>query len=244
MKFFTLVFIIFGSTTCISQQIITGTIDNWNNEETNVLMMTSFDEAETIGSIDSLGTFKIEMDGSIVEKIRQTKNEQPEENASGWKKHIPTIKETFGCNNNDSLKITNGSITFHKFTFFMGSLALGNFEEKKMYGSFSAASSRAFLDAYTSLDKRNAEVGYILDWYYVDEPASIIGTCTVKFLLPGESVQKTEIKNLEFKTGWNMVKISSNEIYTDKEGKTYTTKWTYETIDSFPEDVQFVYSGK
>jgi len=238
--------LIFGLAICFNchaQRTFTGNLDKWDNPEANVLMIVSPNDATTIGSVDESGQFNIELTDALVAESKRAEQTQ-NVNSSGMQVSTMSLKKAFSSSDSTSLTVKNGSQIPTTLTF-MGTIPLGNFEQKKMYGGMMASNSRAFAEAFSFYGRKDAKKGYTLNWYYLEEPASVKGTCNSRFNPQGEEMfDKSIVYKLDFKQGWNLIRTSLEETYTDEEGKTHASKWRYTTIDAIPDDTEYVFLAK
>lgn len=221
-----------------AQENFNGTLDSWSNGKADIVSIKG--EPVSIGEIDELGEFTISLNHKIINEFQDTM-EATNSNSSSGNVSFMTIEQAFSCSA-DSLKVVNGNqklITLETF----GGYSIVNMEEKKMLGSFLAVNSAKYARSLISFGKKDAVTGYSLSWHYLEEPAEVIGNCEIKAyaLNQKEFYNKIMSYQLNFKKGWNLVKISADAIYTDKENKSYVSKWSYKTISSIPEDAQYVY---
>ena len=237
-----IVFITFTFTICsytMAQEKLTGTLSSWDKGKANIIMgMTG--EPFAIGTLDESGTFSIPLTDDILVKTKKAMEEY-NKSTSGGQFRLNTIEKAFSCWGGDSLEVENGDQ--HATTLAtMGTMQIADLEQKKMYGDFMAASSEEFANYFTSFGQLDAVKGFYLNWYYLEEPASINGQCAVETYARNQKDSYQEIKayDLDFKKGWNIVKSCVDETFADSDGKTYTSKWTYRTIDEMPAETQFI----
>lgn len=235
-------FITFTFTICsysMAQETLTGTLSSWNQGKADIIMgMTG--EPFAIGTLDESGVFSIPLTDDILVKTKKAMAEY-NSGSSGGQFRLNTLEKAFSCWGGDSLKVENGDQ--HATTLAtMGTMQIADLEQKKMYGDFMATNSEAFANYFTSFGQLDAVKGFYLNWYYLEEPASIKGQCADETYARNQKDSYQEIKayNFNFKKGWNIVKSSVEETYTDSDGKTYASKWTYRTIDEVPEETQYI----
>lgn len=237
MKYIFTLIIILSLTSC-SAQIFTGTLDKWEQKKAEVV--TGLMKPKVIGTIDENGNFNISLPENYLE-AKQKKIEEENSNSENWNSSLLTVKQVFNCYG-DSLQVTNGD----QYLTTLGTMSvfdLVNMKEKKKYGFFLAASSKTFAEAYASFGQKNAKQGFVVDYYYVSEPAMVKGTClTVKYTGNNdENFEKKTDYNLNFKKGWNIVKYKIEEVYKSSSGKTYAKNISYSTCPEFPKNIVFAY---
>lgn len=221
-----------------AQESFSGTLKGWSNGKADIVSIKG--EPVPIGEIDKKGEFTISLNHKIIDEFNSTM-EVTNSNSSSGSVRFMTIERAFSCYY-DSLSVNNGDqkiITLETF----GGYPLVDLKNEKSYGSFIAANSKEFADAYRSFGQKNAVKGFYLSWFYLEKEARVKGDCPTKTyaLNQEEFYQRIISYQLDFKKGWNLVKISADETFTDRDDKTYVSKWTYKTISSIPENLQYIY---
>jgi hypothetical protein len=235
-----IVAILIGFFNCSAQEAISGKLSSWEHGPADVIMMMT-GEPFAIGTVDESGDFNIPLKDDILEKTKKAMAAQNESSSGGRFTSNP-LNVAFSCDKGESLKIENGDQVPTTLAT-MGGFTVASLEKKKMFGSFMIASSEEFAEAFSSYGQKDALPGYYLNWYYLEEPASIKGTCALnEFSVSGkDKYQISTTYKLQFKKGWNLVKVSVNDTYTHSEGKVYSSKFSYNTIKEMPKDVQYVF---
>jgi|GEM_PF-2663553 hypothetical protein len=231
--------VLLSSLSCKAQEKVTGTLPGWENGTADVIM--GFTKPFVIGSVNESGEFEIPLTDDILAKTKEGMEAHNSSSSSG-KFGLNSLKKAFSCSDDSALTVIGGDQQPVTLTTF-GAISIGSMEKKKMYGSMMTANSRAFAEAFQSYGEKDAVKGFYMNWYFVEQPASVEGTCPVKAyaLNQKDLYDKKLVYQLDFKKGWNAVKISLDEIYTDSDGKTYASKWTYQTVDEMPKETEFVY---
>ena len=228
-----------GAFPIAAQQMFNGTLPDWDSGEAQVVSMGG--EPIPVGTINKSGEFQIPLEGNFIEKTENAMkafNEGPQ--SGSWS--LNTISKAYSCYQ-DTLNIINGNQKISTLATFGGAFALANIKEKKLLGHFMLVNSLDFAKAFSTFREMNAVQGYYIDWYFVDEPAKIQGECITKTyaLNQEEFYDGIKVYELNFDAGWNLVKVSADEIFTDSDGKRYVSQWTYATIPTMPEDVKYLY---
>jgi len=106
-----------------------------------------------------------------------------------------------------------------------------------------AASSEDFALSIKNLMNSEFKTGYFVDWYYVDEPATIKGSCSLDAyaINQEEMYTSTQDYDLEFQPGWNIVKYEIEAVFKDRDGKAYPEKERYTTLAKVPADMKFIF---
>lgn len=221
-----------------AQEDFSGTLESWSNGKADIISIKG--EPVPIGEIDKKGEFTISLNHKIIDEFQNTMEVTNSSSSSGTVKFM-TIDRAFSCYN-DSLSVNNGDqkvITLETF----GGYPIVNLEKKKSYGFFIVANSKEFAEAYRSFGQKNAIKGFYLSWFYLEKEAQVKGDCvTTNYALNQEEFYEKIISyQLDLKKGWNLVQIKADETYTDKNDKTYVSKWIYKTISGIPKNAQYIY---
>lgn len=236
-----LVLAILTCTSCRAQKTFSGTLTDWSGDSADVVSIISMDgEPLPVGEIQESGEFKISLEDNFLEKIEKAMGAYNEGQSQG-EMTLNTLEKAFSCYE-DGLQVENGdqkAVTLG----FMGSFTIANIAKKKMYGDFMISNSADFARAFPFYDDKEPVKGYYLDWYYVKEPATVKGECSVKTyaLNQKEFYNKIISYQLDFKKGWNVVKISADAIFTDRDGKKYVSQWTYTTLPEIPAETKYIF---
>ena len=230
---------LFSALSVSAQETFSGTLSGWDSGDAQVVSMGG--EPVPVGTINELGEFIIPLENNFLEKIESAMkafNEGPQ--SGSWK--LNTLSRAFSCYQ-DTLEISNGDQKAATLATFGGTFALANVKEKELLGHFMVVNSLDFVRAVSTYSEMNAVQGYYLDWYFVEEPAKILGKCNTKTYAMNQEEFYNELKvyELDFKQGWNLVKVSAEGIFTDKDDNRYVSKWVYSTIPEIPENAKYLY---
>jgi len=236
----TILFIV--SLNCKAQNKVAGTLPAWDKGNADIIMGMA--ELFSVGTVHGNGEFAIALTNDVLEKTKKSMEAYNSASSGGCLK-LNTLKRVFRCYEEDVLTVTNGdqqAVTLAT----MGAIGIANLDQNEMHGNFMSANSRAFAEAFQSFGQKDAVKGFYLNWYLLEAPASVKGTCntTTYALNQKDSYEQISTYDLKFKDGWNLVKISLVETYTDADGKTYGSSWTYRTINDMPEETQFIFFGE
>lgn len=222
-----------------SQGAITGTIPNWSNGSGEVALVM-MGPPKVLGTFDDQGRLEIPLPPDF---LAQSIKEVEEANASasgGWKASLPTVAERYACSQGEWDINTSGADQPISGFPAMGGFDLVSMEREERLGYLMAASSREFAEG---MEPYNFKPGYFLEWHFVEEPASVKGSCSSDaYAMNVEELYTATMEyDLDFKKGWNIVKYEILEVFTDREGNSYPMKEKYTVLDEMPADVQFIY---
>jgi len=237
MKKFTLFLSFFAAyQILLAQEVFTGTLESWDMGKGDIV--TGMREFMVIGSVDEEGVFTIPLDDDYLEKVKELIQKTNEN--SDWKASLMSIQRAYGNCRDGDVELTNGEQPLMALST-MNTFMIGDLEKDKGYGHFMVASSPEFAESVASFGQKDAVKGYVLDWYYLEEPSTVEGTCTIKTVAQNQEgvYNKKTVYDLNFEKGWNLVKYEYAKLYEDSEGKVYPAEIKYETIDEIPEDVQY-----
>ncbi|NNK73188.1 MAG: hypothetical protein HKO94_08350 [Flavobacteriaceae bacterium] len=226
------------STVHYGQQTIKGKITDYEGDDAEIILPV--ENPKIIGSVSENGKFIIQLEDEMASAVTETLEK------SNAKSDIRIVNNSVGrafyCDSDDVVTI-NGeqmieSVT-RRGTFFMGIL-----EDKKMVGKLQLANSSTFVDSYFSFGKKDYVTGYYIDFYYVNEAASVKGICKTKaYTLDMKSTFfYIHDYDIDLKKGWNIVKIEITEVYEDQEGHLRPLKYRMSTLDKLPKDVQYIFT--
>ncbi len=220
----------------VGQDNIEGTIKDYSSGEGQVI--SGIAAPIIIGEISEEGTFTIPLTNDYKEQLLasiETKNS----GSSDWKTSIPTIQRSYGSCANGKLAISGGEQTAISLTT-IGMFSIGSMEKQKLYGKFTYASDMEFAQDFLAFGQFKVRTGYQLDWMYVEEPASVKGTCSMEsYAVNSEETYNFKSEyDLDFKPGWNIVKYEILEVFTDSNGKQYAMHERSTIIDTLPENVE------
>ena len=193
-----------------------------------------------IGQVETDGAFFVKLEEDAATEVTAAMDKANEE-STNIRMVNQSVSRAFYCDSDD-VKTLNGEQVIETITF-RGNFFLGILEEQKAVGKLSLASSKAFVESYFSLGKKDFVTGYYIDFYYVEEDASVKGICKTKTytLDMKDTFYMTHDYDVELKKGWNIVKIGVTEVYEDQEGRIRPLKFEMHTLTELPEDVEFIF---
>jgi len=107
----------------------------------------------------------------------------------------------------------------------------------KRIGNISLASSRQQVYNFSPAHQFRGDLGYRLTWWYAEKTSSAKIVCNRIYDNYGEQFEMRIINKLEFKPGWNLVKIEVLEAHSPKFYKTLELS----VVKSPPSDAKWVF---
>ncbi|NNC46291.1 MAG: hypothetical protein HKN99_10450 [Winogradskyella sp.] len=230
-----LIVILLTNLSC-AQNTYKGTIDDWDNKQAEIILPT--EEPLVIGKVDTKGTVTLNLSDSLTKTLIDLKKEVDKE--TGNIKIVgQSVSRSFYCKP-EQVNVVNGDIVPIK-AVGRGSFYIGDIKAQKLYGQLRIASSEAFNNSYFSFGKKDFVVGYYIDFFYVEEDASVNGICrSESYTMDMKNVVELIVDyNINLKKGWNLVKIEVAETYVDGE-KIRPLKTVMSTIEAIPQDAKFI----
>ena len=229
---------IFLGTTTYAQETISGTISNHNPDEK---LIVSYDmisrETVPLGTIDDDGNFNISLDQNYLTNIKEKAESGKAKAPEGWEMKFNTVASTFECPGSDT-DYKNGEA----IVAGMPTPEVTNLAGESVYAMLYAVSNADIANWLYSYGQKNSDLGYYLQWFFVEEEASAKASCEMQMYTGNddENYNNVTILNLELKKGWNIVKYNITEVFKDVKGKITPSKTEISRIDSLPEDLQWV----
>lgn len=219
---------------CIAQNSITGTIVNYKNGESS---LSSFDmisgDNMVIGNIDKEGKFTIPLDENYLTAIKE-KAKIAQENASGGSQiKFKTVATTFECFGGElEYKNSEAIITGIPDPEVTG-------KNGKAVSVLYAVNQPEIAQWLYSYGQKNSVKGYYLQWFFVEDLASVKGECRIPTYAGDgeEDYNNITITNLELQKGWNIIKYNITEVFTDATNRTSPSKTEITCITEIPADV-------
>jgi hypothetical protein len=236
-KILTLMAVAFIGNAIYAQGAITGIIPEWSNGSGEVALVM-MGPPKLLGTFDEQGRLEIPLPPDFLAQARKEVEEANASASDGWKASLRTLGENYSCPGGD-LEVAGGDQPISGFPA-MGSFDLVSMEREERFGYLMAASSRDFAEG---MEPYKFIPGYFLEWHFVEEPASVRGTCSSDaYAMNAEELYTATMEYaLDFKKGWNIVKYEILEVFTDREGNSYPKKEKYTVLGEMPADVQFIF---
>lgn len=222
-----------------AQGAITGSIPQWSLGTGEVV--TGLMEPMVVGSVDADGNFSIPLKPGFMEEIRKQVEQQNAGASEGWTSSLLTVGQVFSCYG-EGLEVVNADQPMTRMTT-MGVFNLVNMDEKKRLGYVMATSSEAFARGIMEMGSFTFTEGYILDWVFVDQAASVRGSCATESYAVNqeEKYTRTTSYDLALRPGWNLIKYEISGLFSDRDGKTYPGEERYLTLSDLPADLKYVF---
>lgn len=227
----------------LCQTVINGKIDNYTGKANDLLINPFF--PEIVGKINAKGEFTATFNRSYIENLKKQIEELRKKGAANiTRSTLKKFQTRYQCDD-DAFSFTNGEQPYTQLLESIGFM-VGDLKNKKIVGTINLVNSKDFGGSQVFHPQNAPVTGYMLDWYYVENPAKVHGSCAKKMSTGnGDETYNWEVKvDLDFHSGWNLVKYETNKIYTAKNGKKYSQTISYSSLDKMPEDVKYVYSKK
>lgn len=244
---------------CKAQNSITGTITNNNKGEGSIM---SFDmvtrEKIVLGEIDKDGKFNIPLDENYLTIIKEKAKKAQENASNNWQIEFKTVAKTFLCDfNNENIeylddgteKITySGSTKKNEIEFENGEAIITGIPDPNLTDKdgnivsvLYAVNQPEVANWLFSYGQDNAVKGYYLQWFFVEDGATAKGECAIPTYtgVGEENYNHITITNLNLQKGWNIIKYTIAEIFTDSNGKTTPSTIEITCLPELPTDVQW-----
>lgn len=220
-----------------SPKLYQGKLNQWPDKEQAQIVLNSFDPI-VVGKVTPAGEFQFDLTQATADSLKAM-YEAEANKEDGIRVVSQTVEEAYFCTDGTAT-IVNGDIPLMKATR-AGAFYIANMQEEKLYGQLRVASDSAFNDTYFEFGKKDFVPGYYIDYFYVHEDASVVGTCVSKtYKMDMKStVDVIHDYRINLKQGWNMVKIEVVETYQDGDF-IRPLKYVMETVTSFPEDAKYI----
>ena len=233
---FILIGFLISFSSCVStspNHLLTG----WSGEDEAQIVLP-FQEPVIIGRVTSKGKTQLQLQKQHGEAVQQIIEEESGE-SKNIKLVIPTVAEQFVCGDN-VLQVEGGTTKLYKGTN-NGSFYVVDLASETVFGTIRMASSKEFLQSYYSRGKQDFQKGYFINFYYVENNASVIGTCEqLSYTLDmKDQFTITYDYHINLKEGWNYVKTEILELYTDQNGVQRPLYIKQSTLNKLPENANF-----
>ncbi len=225
-----------------AQKKIKGKLSEYTGQEADI--MVGLMELKVIGSISENGSFQITPPGNYLEEMTASMENNQQ---GGFTVSMRMVEDAFGNCENSTVEIENGDQPLLNLST-QNSFVIGKFnspQDLDEYGYMALSNDRDFAFAILSYQQGSASKGYVLDWYYFEEPASVKGVCKLKSYTHTQReedlFEQVIDYDLDFKKGWNLVRYEYADIYTDSANKTYASKINYHTLKKMPKEASFYF---
>jgi hypothetical protein len=222
---------------CYAQNSIIGTIENYTIGEG---VLSSYDiisrEKVEIGKIDKDGNFNIPLDANYLSVIKEQAEKAKDKAPKGWEINFNTVATTFECFGGE-LIYNNGEAIITGIPYPEVAGKSGN-ELSVLY----AVSDPEIAKWLYSYGQKNIVKGYYLQWFFIEDSASAKGECIFQRYTGNddENFNEVTITDLEFQKGWNIIKYTITDVFTDLNGNTLPSKTVITNITKLPNDLKWI----
>ena len=218
-----------------AQEMITGTLENWENSEAKIVNLHLFSGyTREIGSIDRAGNLEIPLQEDFLSLVREEMKKELEKAAENETLSLKDLQGTYSCQSGD-LNFQNPETNLtglpKQFYVMKG--------EKEMLGILMPVSDPSIAKWVASFGEESVSKGKYVEWVYFDEEAGVTGECYNHKFADNDTFKENHTYNLEFKEGWNMVQNEILETYEDQSGKSYPKEISWSIVNKIPEDIQW-----
>ena len=224
----------------IAQNIIEARLENWEHGNAQVGALDFISgEIQEFGSIDKEGNLRIELFPDFLQKMKEQMEKEQEKAPDGWKASLKTLSGSFSC--------FGGNLIYENGDTNLSSLPKQLFVfkgEKEILGMLMAATNEAIANYFFTYADENTGKGKYLEWTYLNEPASVMGTCnsTSFTQTENETFENISDYSLELKKGWNLIEYHITEIFEDSSGKIHPKTTKIQNIQNIPSEIKWYFS--
>ena len=218
-----------------TQESIEGTISNYTAGGGSIVSYDMISKGTMeIGTIDQEGHFRIPLDENYLATIK--KKAESTKQAEDWEIEFKTVATAFECSGL-SVDYENGETQVAGIPELQVTLKDEEWDESVLF----AVSTPEIANWLYSYGEKNAALGYYVQWFFAEEQASAIANCVWETSVStGEIYNNVTILEVKLQKGWNIIKYSITEVFTDTNGKVTPSKTELSRIDNIPEDIQWV----
>jgi len=190
-----------------------------------------------IGEISAEGNFNILLDKEYLSTTKKQAQKARENAPSGWEISFKTVGTTFEC--------FGGELEYENPEAILVGIPDPEISykdnENKNYVLY-AVSQPEIAEWLHSYGQENIVKGYYLRWFFLETAASAKGECLIPSYTGNgdENYKNSTLTNLELQKGWNIVKYTITEIFTDLNGKVVPSKTEISSIKTLPEDIKWI----
>ncbi len=244
---------------CQAQNSISGTIDNYTNNEGALTFYDFITGGQTaFGTIDNEGGFNIPLKEDFLEVMLSNAKKAQEKAPSGREIMFKTVATTFICDfNNESIeylddgteKVTYvGSNKKNEIVYVKGEAIISGIpdlnltDKKKVSSILYAVSEPKIANWLYTYGQDELVKGYYLQWYFVENEASAVGECVIPTYTGNgdENYSNATVVNLQLQKGWNIIKYNISEVFIAENGKTYASKTEISRLADLPDEVKWI----
>ncbi|PKD21467.1 hypothetical protein APR41_00315 [Salegentibacter salinarum] len=226
----------------ISQNLIEANVENWEYGTAKIGVLDFISgSTQEFGSIDENGNLTLELQPGFLQKMKEQMEKEQEKSPDDWQASLKTVSGTFPC--------LSGGLSYKNGETNLSSLPrqLVVFKnEKEILGLLMPASNKAVADFFFTFSEKNSDTGKYLEWTYLDEPATVEGTCinTTFTKNQNESFKASKNYSLDLKEGWNLIEYHITEVFEDSTGKIFPKTTEIQRIENIPSEINWYFSAE
>lgn len=157
-----LAFFLFFQHNLLSQEMISGKLNNWQNSDAKIVNLDLFTgDTRYFGEIDEEGNIKIPLKKNFLSKIKKELKKKQEEATDNQKITLKTLQGTYSCLSGDlSYENAENNLTALPKMFFVMNA------EEDLIGLLMPVSNPAIAKWHSSFGKQNTGKGKYVEWVY------------------------------------------------------------------------------
>jgi len=223
----------------LAQKTIEAKVENWQYGEAGIGSLDFISgEIQEFGRIDKQGNLKIELQDNFLQRMKEQMEKEQEKAPEGWKASLKTVQGTFSCMAGD-LSITNAETNLSSLPKQLYVFK----SENEILGLLMPTSNQAIANYFQSYGQENTQKGKYLEWTYLDEPASVNGSCSTNtFTQDSQSFEDVRKYALELKKGWNLIEYEITEVFEESSGKIHPKTTVIQHIENIPAEINWYFS--
>jgi hypothetical protein len=220
-----------------AQGDIQGIIQGWDLGKGRIMFYDIMTDTEAkLGDVSPSGEFQIPLEADYLSKTQKLAEKAQSKAPKGFSISFKDVQSNFPCSNQE-MEVVNGSTILTGLPELIATTSKG--KEIGVLYAVSSSEMAAYLYSY-AMDP--AVKGYHLYWVYVEEAASVKGTCTINQYTGNNDEQFSNVieYDLQLKKGWNIIQDEYAELFTAIDGRTYSSLLTMRTLEQIPDDLQWI----
>ena len=220
-----------------AQEIIAGSIDNWQKGEARIVLMDMFSGyIKDLGKINKDGHLEIPLEKDFLSRIKEEMKKEQAKAHENHKLSLKTLEGKYSCLSGDleyENPETNLSGLPKQFFIMQG--------KNEMLGILMPTSNPAIAESHAAFSSKSSGKGKYVEWVYFDKQAKVNGECYSNRFADSSTFKESHQFNLDFNKGWNLVQHEIQETFEDQSGKIHAKKIRWSTIEQVPEDIEWIF---
>lgn len=191
----------------------------------------------TWGTIDDDGIITVPLSATYLDEIKEMAAKAQKKAPKGFTLKLPTVEDTFTCRYPD-VKFENPNYLVSG----LPDLILTDKKKKAENGRIYAVNNPLIANWLHHDQKGNIGLGYYLMFYFAEDKASAIGTCTITNYtgIGEENYDKFTLYDLQLEKGWNIVQYEIEEVFESKSGGVFPKVIKVTKLKNLPDDLIWV----